>query len=952
MLWQSSLNFAQIMPMQPHRKSTVKVLSGLMLATILSMPSPGVADENLAGKYYEDALVAYQKQDLDAAIIELRNALQQNPNYVAAHILLGELFLQKKSLSEAEVHLNLANQLGADRSLTVKALAQLYLYQIKYNQLLKEIQPSQFNRQLQPDLHVFRGHAYLQLNQISEALNEYDMAAQIDPSRVDAVIGRANALLRRNDLAGATQAVEKAMAMQPDNAGNWYVKGSIEHVQGDLENAIKDYDKAITLLPDYQDARIARAGVLMDLHQDQRADEDLVYLRQHYPFDPKAAYLHAVLLARNGQKEASIKELEAASDIIVAVKPEYLVQHSQTLMLSGLINYSLQRFDLAAEYLRQYVKSYPGQPGPYKLLASILLNKNEPETVIDLLRPVVASNPNDYRLLFLLGTAYMNVGKHDKANALLEKASAGEDGGENIHAEIGLNRLSMGQETLAIQELEAAIQKNPGNTQAGIPLVAIYIRNGEAPKALRVAKGMHDKLSKNLTLLNLLGTAQVATQNLKQARQSFEKAVKLDPNFITAHLNLSKLDVAEKKIDKAKQRLVALNQKFPDNVAVLIELSTVDQALNDNDSANQWLDKARRIDQKSMPVLLAQMDLKIKTGRALEALSIGEAAELIDRENPQLLQALARSYLASNNREKALSIYRRMADQARLNVKKLYSVARYQIQAGDYPDAIKTLKKAIVADENHIPAQIALTEMELYHGKPVFAISRANNLLKAYPQSGFPYRLLGDIAAQDKNFSLAATRYQAAFDLEPDTAILMKLYQSLKQTGQNQKAFDLLAQWSIKYPKDLVPIAALAEELLQQGKLKEAQKHYEFLLTQYPNEAQFLNNLAYIYFTSGNSKALPYAEKAQQLAPEQASNSDTLGWILVNTGKVEEGLHYLRSAHSRESQNPEIRYHIAVALDKLGRKDEAKQELEQALSSNSPFSGIEHAKALSEKLSQ
>ncbi|MDD2738694.1 MAG: tetratricopeptide repeat protein [Methylomonas lenta] len=196
--------------MQPHRKISVKVLSGLMLASILSLPSPGLADENLAGKYYENALVAYQKQDLDAAIIELRNALQQNPNYVAAHILLGKLFLQKKSLSEAEVHLNLANQLGADRSLTVKALAQLYLYQIKYNQLLKEIQPSQFNRQLQPDLHVFRGHAYLQLNQISEALNEYDIAAQIDPSRVDAVIGRANALLRRNDLAGATQAVEKS----------------------------------------------------------------------------------------------------------------------------------------------------------------------------------------------------------------------------------------------------------------------------------------------------------------------------------------------------------------------------------------------------------------------------------------------------------------------------------------------------------------------------------------------------------------------------------------------------------------------------------------------------------------------------------------------------------------------------------------------------------------------
>jgi putative PEP-CTERM system TPR-repeat lipoprotein len=386
-------------------------------------------------------------------------------------------------------------------------------------------------------------------------------------------------------------------------------------------------------------------------------------------------------------------------------------------------------------------------------------------------------------------------------------------------------------------------------------------------------------------------------------------------------------------------------------VAVLVELSTVDQAAGNNDSANQWLEQARKIDQKSMPVLLAQMDLKIKTGQALEALNIGEAAELINREDPQLLQTLARGYLATDNREKALSVYRRMTDQARLDVKKLYSVSRYQIQAGAYPDAIKTLKKAVLADEKHIPSQIALTEMELNHGKPVFAISRANNLLKEYPQRGFPYHLLGDIAAKDKDFSLAASRYQTALELEADTAVLMKLYQSLKQSGQNQKAFDLLSQWNKKHPKDLVPIAALAEELLQQNKLKEAQKHYELLLSQYPNEPQFLNNLAYIYFNTGDTKALAYAEKAQQLAPEQPSGNDTLGWILVNTGKAEQGLHYLRNAHSRMADNPEIRYHIAVALDKLGRKEEAKQELEQALSANLPFSGLEQAKALLEKLS-
>jgi predicted Zn-dependent protease len=86
------------------------------------------------------------------------------------------------------------------------------------------------------------------------------------------------------------------------------------------------------------------------------------------------------------------------------------------------------------------------------------------------------------------------------------------------------------------------------------------------------------------------------------------------------------------------------------------------------------------------------------------------------------------------------------------------------------------------------------------------------------------------------------------------------------------------------------------------------------------------------------------------LAPDQASTNDTLGWILVNKGQVERGLNYLRNAHSRLSQDPEIRYHIAVALHHLQRKDEARQELEALLKSGESFSGIEQAKALLQKL--
>ncbi|WP_020482475.1 XrtA/PEP-CTERM system TPR-repeat protein PrsT [Methylomonas sp. MK1] len=925
-------------------------LNKLLLILALNPVQISFADDIQAGKFYEEALQAYRSQNNAEAIINLKNALQQNERYVAAHLLLGDIYLQQKSLSAAEVELSLAKQLGADPSLLVENLAKLYTYQIRYKDLLKEIDPVLFATELRPVLHVYRGNAFLQTNLISEALNEFDIALQIAPNHIDAAIGRANALLKRGDIKGADQAAEKAMQIQPNDPGAWFVKGSIKHATMELDDALRFYDKAIELNPDHVDTRLARAGLLMDLKQDERARQDLEYLRKAYPFEPKAAYLHAVLLERNNQKESATKELEVAGDIISSIKPEYLSAHGPTLMLSGLVNYSLQRLDVAAEYLRQYVNQYPEQPGPYKLLATILLQKNEPEQAIDLLRPVQIRNPQDQRLALILGNAFMQVGKHDMANAMFEKAMKMGGGDSSLQAEIGFNRLFMGQEQAGLRDLEAAFKQNPDDTQAGIRLVALYITRGESEKALPVAKAMQDKVSRNLTLLNLLGMTQVSAKQFKEARQSFESTVEIDPAFLTGHLNLSKLDVAEKKFDDARNRLDTLLKKYPDEINVVTELATVEQAAGNYDKAIVLLERAQKLDQNALTPVLALVDVKLKTNKVLEALSLARTAERLNRNDPSVMEALLRCHLAANNKDEALAVTIRMAEQAKLNANNLFRAARYQIDLGSYNEAIKTLKRAVLVDENHIPSQVALVEMELNHGEAVFAVKRAETLQKQYPQQAFPHHLLGDIALRDKKPDLAADHFQSAFALEPNSIALMKLYSALKMSNQNQKAFTLLEGWIKKNPSDATPAAAYAEELLVAGKIKEAEKQYEKLLAITPDNPQFLNNLANIYFQTGNDKALSTAENAQKLAPDQASTNDTLGWILANQGQAERGLNYLRNAHSRQSQNPEIRYHIAFALDQLQRKEEAKQELEKALNANSNFPGIDQAKSLMEKL--
>lgn len=931
-------------PLKLNRQSATLLLA-------IALASQGSrADDILAGKYYEEALIAHRNNNSQEAIIDLKNAIQQNQNYVAAHVLLGEIYLQQKSLSEAEAQLDQADQLGADPSITVKSRAQLYLYQMKYEQLLKEIEPARFNRDLQADLLVLRGHALLQLNQASEALKEYELAARINPNLVDTTIGKANASLIKGDIKTASREAEKALLLAPKNSSTWYLKASIEHAQGHLAEALKNYDEAVLINPDYFDARSSRAGLLVDLFQDDRAKADLEYLRKKFPFDPKAAYLHSVVLARNNQAEASAKELEAAGEIINSINPEFIAKQPQLLMLAGLVHYSLNRFDSAYDFLIHYVKEFPEQLGAYRLLGSVLLAKNQPEKAVELLKPVLVRHPNENRLMFLLGNAYMQLGNYDLANMMLEKAAAQDKSNDKARAELGLNRLMMGQDQLASEELETALNSNPSNLQAGIPLVAMYIAQGETDKALSIAHSLYEKYPNNLSLLNLLGTAQVASGQYPQARKSFEKAIATDPNFVAAQLNLAKLEAGENHADQARDRLQKLSQHLPDNVAIAVELASLELASGHFEQAGQWLSKARTLDPKSLPALLALIDLKLKTGKVSEAITLAEQEKINFPRDMQLSEAMVHCYLAAGSKDSAMNTLRLMTQEARFNAKMLYKIASYQRDIGDHSEAIKSLKKAVMGDEKHLPSQIALVIMELKHGSPSFALSRAQSLAKQYPDKGFAYQLLGDIALHNNDAGKAASQYQIAFDKEADTALLMKLYQALKQNKQNDKAYNTLEQWLKKHPNDEIAMMAFAEEQLLAGRLRDAQKYYEALLEKHPEQGSLLNNLAYIYFNTGNDKALSFAEQAQKRQPDLATTNDTLGWILVNKNQADQGLHYLRNAQSRAAQNPEIRYHIAVALDRLQRKQEAIQELEQALKSNQTFNGIEQAKALLEKL--
>jgi predicted Zn-dependent protease len=277
-------------------------------------------------------------------------------------------------------------------------------------------------------------------------------------------------------------------------------------------------------------------------------------------------------------------------------------------------------------------------------------------------------------------------------------------------------------------------------------------------------------------------------------------------------------------------------------------------------------------------------------------------------------------------------------------------IARYQVSIGNLDGATYSLDKALGGNPEYLPAQALMTEIEIRKRDLAKAEARAKAIVARHPQRGIGYRLLADVARERSKTADALTGYQMAHTKEPTTESAIRAYQAQTRYGSPTKAAEFLEAWVKAHPNDMTALRALADGYLQARNLTAARTRYEELLKRQGDDPYTLNNYANVLLAVGDRGALERAERAHQLAPQDAAIQDTLGWILVQHGQVDKGLRHLREARLREPNNPEIRYHLAAALARAGRAGEARDELEQALKSEQPFESVGEARKLLNEL--
>ncbi|MEN8207431.1 MAG: XrtA/PEP-CTERM system TPR-repeat protein PrsT [Pseudomonadota bacterium] len=918
-----------------------KCLSILAAVAITIMPMPCAAES--AAEYLDTANEYYEKHEYDAAVIQLKNALLLDPDSGEGHLLLGKMHLEAGNLAEAGKMIERARELGLDRNEWLVPLARVYILLGRNDDVISLLSAEGgYPERVQADILQLLGHAYLGKQQYSVADAKFTSALELQPNLADALIGKARIAYQYKNKGSANEFIDRALAVEPENTVAWTLKGEILRGSARYEEAISAFDRAVADNPRNLTARLGQATVLIALGELDAAIANLDGLLKRHSQLSLAHYLKAVALSRQQKPGPALESAQLA----VKYAPGYLPGQR----LAGNLAYQQGELQQAEQYFRTYLAGEPGNRQTTRLLAVTLLKLGRPDEAVKVWLPDPPVTPQDAEYLSLLGNAFVTHGDAGRGLDYLQRAVIVDPESADIRTRLAVAQLASGDLEQGIGELQNAVEQDHDKVKADLLLIGTYFRNRDFDGALDAIGVLAQKLPDSPVPDNLKGRVLLAKNDRHAARAAFLSALQQQADFVPAHLHLAQIDLQAGDASAARVRYRQVLGYDENNLKAMLALAILADREGQYGVAEQWLQQAHdRHPQALQPVLLLVKHYS-QAGEVDRALQrVGQLADRHPR-NPTVLEWLARVQLQAGNDAAAIGALNTLTEVMPDSHLAFYQLAMVQIRDKRTAAARNSLEHALALQGDFPPAQLALGRLDIA-GRDYAAVhTTAQGLQQAHPDTSHGYELEGDLAMARNEFTKAVAAYRQATDRNDSPQLVIKQYRALVKSGDGRSARTILSQWLAEHPDNRDIQILLAVDLNKAGLLESAKAEYHKILAQDPANVAALNNLAWIYAEAGDPAGLDYAERAYALVPDRPDVIDTLGWTHVQIGDTTRGLVLLQEAVVKASHSPGIRYHMAVALDKAGRRDEARSELDRLLKSHPSFPERDKAVLLRKRL--
>jgi putative PEP-CTERM system TPR-repeat lipoprotein len=871
------------------------------------------------------------KNDRNGAIIQLRSALQKNPDFGEARYLLGVQLIETGDLLGAEKELRRAAELKYDPDKVVPALARALVLRGDSKKALEEFAKAKMTTpEAKAELQTTLGRARMATGKTEAAGSDFASALAARPDYPPAMIGEARLKAGAGDLPGAVALVEAALAKDPKLTEAWQLKGDLANAQQERGQALDAYRKAIETKPNDVQAHYMLVAGLIQGGNLEEAGKELAAMKKVAPKHPQTFFLQALLSFREGNPAAAREAIQ----VHLKAAPNSLLG----LLLGAQIDYRLGAYTQAETVLLAILKQLPNQPIARPLLVQTYLRLGKPAKALEVLKPMLQDEKLDSDKLALAGEVYIQNGDAAAAAQYFEKAAALDPKSTGKRTAVALSHLAKGESERGLGELEAVALEDTG-IRADLALVATNMRQKKFDAALAAVAAIEKKQPDKPLAHNLRGGVLLAKGDVAGGRRSFERALEIDPAYLPAATNLARLDMAEKKPEEAKKRFEAVVAKDPKNSKAYLSLASLRSAAGaPPDEVAALIGKAIAANPTDVEARLALIsywgpkDPKKAVGAAQDALTA-----IPDR--PEILDAAGQAYRAAGDTNQALTTYNKLA-QLRPDLPLPYMrMAEIQTAAKDNAAARESLRKALAIKRDLIGAQRALIAMNVKEGKTADALAVARDIQKQRPKETEGYLLECRIHATNKAWSEAAAACRAGLKLEATPELAVLLHTVLGPGGKAAEADGFAATWLKDHPKDRAFRQYLAQSAIERKDYAGAARQYKAMLELQPDDPLVLNNLAWVAGQMKDPKALEYAEKADRLAPNSSAILDTYGMLLVEKGETARGVEMLQKAAALTPNAGQIRLNLASALVKSGQKEAARKELDAVVKLGGKYAG-------------
>lgn len=874
------------------------------------------------GKQLASAKSYIEKGEFRAAVIELRGALQQQPDMAEARFLLGKALLDNDEPVAAAVELRKAADLKYSPAAVAPLLARALLAQGRAADVVAQYAETRLDdKAAQARLATTVAFAHLQLDQGAKASVAFKQALDAVPGYVPAQVGVARQLAAGGDTAAALQGVDAIIASGAADAETWTLQADLLVLsKSDRVGALAAYRKALSVDPKHVPAHVGVIRMLFSARELDAAAAQVAALQKAHPGHPLARLFEAHLAF----ERRDFKSAKETVQQLLKRAPE----SPQVNELAGAIELASGSPSIAKSHLSKVVQTMPGNAGARRMLAAAHLRSGESAKALEVLQPLLAATPPDGLALALAGEAQMQAGELDMASDLFARASKASP--ENMEAQTALarTRFLKGDTTGAVADLERIAAASSG-TAADLELVNAQLRRRDYQAALKAIDALDRKQPGKPLALQLRGVAFLGLKDIAQSRANFEKALSLDAAYFPAAFNLARLDLADKKPQAAQARLEAVIKAKPGHLQAMLALADLKSRVGaPAQEVTDLLASAARLNPNEAAAHVSLVNNHLINKRNEAAVAAAQQADAALPNQPAVLDALGRAQLAAGQQNQAMATFNKILAVQPQSVGAHLRVADANLAAKNTDAAIQSLKRALAAQPNAPILYQRLFVLLIQSNQTAEALKLARDLQKSHPSHSLGFVLEGDAHRMSKNNDAALVAYKAALGKALPTDAAVRYHALLGAAGKQSEADKFSASWTKDQPQDAGFAIYLAETALARRDFAAAESHFRRVIALQPNHAAALNNLAWLMVKSNQPGAVAMAERANSLQPDQPAFMDTLAMALAAEKKLDQAVELQKKALAIAPDSPVLKLGLARIYVQAGQKPQARELLE------------------------